>query len=504
MPWKNIQLAPGINTQATALLNGRGWTDCNLIRFKDGLPEVMGGWTASPDYTAVAGTPTCGMTYVTYSGSVIPVVGTTNGLYVLGNPSANIMPSGLYVATQWSLDHFGNDLIACPYQGHVYVDPSGARTTAIVLTNSPAVAGSIFVSNSAEQVICCGSTPLVGGGAFQPMLMSWCDNGNYNQWTPAPGNAAGSYPLTSGSRIVRGLAAQGQNLIFTDTSLYSMVYIGQPLIYGFQQVGANCGLVGPNAVAIVNGEAFWWSGRGFLHYNGVVQPLACPVFDWIWNYVNQTGLYRVWASVNPAFHEIRWDFPSAGSSYNDRYVIYNYLERIWYYGYGAVGSTAVGRACWLDLITSSYPWLAPQPIGVDFNGNIWYHDQLKNWQAGAGNAMPWSITTGMFDLSDGQDMMFVDLLVPDSIFNTLGYLTPQYSIQVSSTRYQNDAPTLAYGEPFTVTAVPPGSGSGSTEFIPMRVRGRQMQIQFSNAVGAVNCFWRHGALRVRVAPDGRN
>lgn len=488
MPFQKVILKPGINVQKTKLLNEGQWSNGNLVRFREGLPEVMGGWILSGPPKLTSNT-VAGFSWADNSGGAYAVAGTTNGVYLLGNSSNTLLLNGSGVQ-QWSLDHWGAYLICNPGGGGLYswIPPSGS---AAVITGAPTQVNSMFISNAAEQIICCGSKP-GAGGAFDPMLVVWCDNGNYNTWSPAASNAAGSYPLTDGTYIVRGRRAAQQNLIWTDTALFSMQYIGQPLIYGFNQIATNCGLVGQNACVVVGSVAFWMSFLNFMWYNGTVQPLDCPIRDQIYNKLNKSWISSVQCSVNTQFSEVRWDYPISGP-YPDAFVIYNYAENTWTMGSNdASGGVSVGRSAWINDGSGF------NPVGFDSSstgtfGTVWQHE---NGYTAGGAAMPWFLETSFFDIAEGEEMMFCDLILPDQIMTQGGVSGGSYSLSVAASRYTSDATTVPYGAPFTVAP--------STEFINTRIRGRQMSLRFDNTVGSVNTFVRLGAPRLRVAPDGRN
>lgn len=489
MSIQKITLRPGIDTQRTPLLNEGGWSSANLIRFREGLPEVMGGW-ASLGVPSLGSRPNGMHAWTTLAGVKMLAAGSaTSGANFLnviyGGSSYAIIHLTIYGSLgAWTIDNYGEQLIACRRGGQIYVwlPSSGGGTLAVPITNSPTQCNAIFVSNAAEQIIALGYGS--NTQVFNPMVVAWCNNGDYTVWTAAPGNNAGQFPLTDGSQIMWGCRAPQQNLIWTDTALYSMQWVGYPLDYSFNQLGTACGLIGPNAAAPIGNAAFWMSNLNFMWYNGTVQVLDCPIRDVVYKNLNWSAAGTIVCSVNSQFSEVRWDYPSSSSSVPDSYVIYNFVDRTWTYGSNtASGSILVSRLSWIDSSVFG------NPIAADANGNIWTHE--TGYTAGGG-AMPWYLQSGFFDISAGQDMMFCDMLMPDAILSSGG----SYGLTVASSRYTADTPGTAYGEPFTVTA--------STEFLPLRLRGRQMSVRFDNSPGSVGAFWRLGALRARIAPDGRN
>ena len=602
MATKKITLRPGINLQRTPLLNEGGWSSMNLMRFREGIAEVLGGWVrfmttqlqglcrgllawstlagvaclaagthlrlyliqlgTTYDITPILQTTTPtnpftttalsnsvlvsdpGLTVALTVGSFIEVSGgsavgglTLSGEYAVqstptttsytinaasaassgatggGTPTISyLLPAGLadqqasngwgldswgagtwgtprstatgsMLPRTWTMDHFGEQLIANARGAGVFVwlPSGGGSTRAAPITNAPTICNSIFVSNGAEQIIALGTTP-AGGGTFNPMLVSWCDSGNYTVWTAAAGNAAGSYPLTDGSAIMWGGKAAQQGLIWTDTALYAMNYVGGVLIYGFVQLGSKCGLISPLAAAIIGNIAMWMSGFNFMWYNGTVSEMDCPIRDIVYKNINQAQLGKVVCSINAQFSEVRWDYPSANSTENDSYVIVNYAAQPmeWSYGNNSQG-IVVARTAWIDFNVLG------NPLAADSSGNLWFHE--SGYSAG-GSALPWFIQSGEFDISDGQDIMFCDQIMPDQIV-TNGTV----AVWVYAQRFPNDPVVYSPDEPYPVMS--------NTQFIPARARGRQIALRFDNSFLSVGVFWRMGATRLRVAPDGR-
>lgn len=602
MGMQKLSLRAGLNTQRTALLNEGGWSLGNLIRFREGMPEVYGGWTTfmqtvvqgvcrglhawttlSGMVTAAAGThlrlyliqgstpfditpivqtttPTspfttaAGSQVVTVSDSsltVIPVVGSfveisaasaVGGLTLAGEYTvASIINSTSYTCTAasaatstatgggtptiaylltagspdqtpaagwsvgswgagtwgtarsssvgivfpriWTLDSFGEQLVACPRGGGIYawLPSGGTSARATPITNAPTQCNAVFVSNAAEQIIALGSTP-AGGGTFNPMLVSWCDYGNYNVWLASSSNAAGSFPLTDGSMLMWGGRAVQQSLIWTDTALYGMQFLAGSLIYGFPQLGAECGLIAPGAAVIVGNAAYWMSGLNFMSYNGTVMPLDCPVRDAVYGNINLMQLGKIICSVNVQFTEVRWDYPSANSTENDSFVVLNYLDHTWTLGANGTSGLLIARTAWIDY------GVLGNPVAFDATGASWSHE--SGYSAG-GQAMPWYLQSGEIDIANGDEISFVDMLIPDQKL-TSGSM----AIWVMAHQYPNQPYVVSPDEPFQVTS--------TTTFLTPRVRGRQIAVRFDNTFNAVGQFWRLGALRIRTAPDGKN
>lgn len=603
MPYQKLTFKPGINSQRTQLLNEGGWSVSNCIRFREGVPEVLGGWisfitavlngvcrgahswstlagiatmgcgtqtylyviqvgtlydvtpiaqttTPSNPFTTQAGsttvtvvdasltaTPTIGQRVLISGGAAVGGI-TLSGSYAIqmvltptsytiaaaspavsgatggGSPTlsyllapglvdaallsgwgtgpwgggawgASLTSSSIYALPRiWTIDNFGEQMIACPRGGTIYVWlPSlGTATRALPITNAPTQVNAIFVSNGAEQVIALGSTP-AAGGAFDPMLVSWCNSGDYTVWLAAANNDAGDFHLTDGSQLMWGGRAAQQNLIWSDTALFSMQFIGGLFVYSFNQLGSACGMIGPQAATIVNGVAFWMSKLNFMMYDGTVHTLDCTVWDLVFKNLNIMQASKIICAPNSQFDEVRWDYPSAsGSGENDSFVIFNFVDNTWTFGSNAQsGAVIVSRTTWED--TSVFN----SPVAFDAGGNTWLHEQENVYSAGTAD-MPWSIESGYVDIAMGEELMFVDQVLPDQILSG-----GTVDVTLLAQRYSADTPTTIAG--LITTA---------TEVLPMRIRGRQVAIEFANGGGALNQFWRHGAVRIRAAQDGRN
>lgn len=392
----------------------------------------------------------------------------------------------------WTLGNFGDQLIACPRgQGiFLWIPEKGLGARATPIATAIAQANAIFIANGAEQVIALGGVPADGGAgaAAQPMLVSWCNSGDYTDWIASATNSAGNYPLTDGSQLMWGANAGLQNLIWSDTALYSMQYIGGTSVWGFTQLGTACGMISPQSAVVVNGTvALWMSNLNFMSYNGTVQPIDCPVRDIVFKNLDTTQAWKISASLNSQFNEVRWDYPSLdGAGECDSYVIFNYANNTWTYGSDQESSLLAGqevlvaRPAWQDVSVFG------DPIGFDADGNAWQHEVENVYSAGT-LAMPWMIESGYIDISPGEDIMFLDWIIPDQVMSG-----GTVDLTLSAQRYSADTPV-------TLT----GAFTPSTESLNMRLRGRQIAATFQSA-GSTPFFWRLGAVRFRAVSDGRN
>jgi hypothetical protein len=412
-----------------------------------------------------------------YFGSGTPITPTT------GNPID---------AIDWTLDNFGQVLIACP----VRVRQSGLPSfqpvyqwnistgQATIITNAPAVNDGVFVAMPQRQVVTWGSTQT---GIQDPLLIAWSDVGNYNQWIALVTNQAGSYRIPKGSKIVSCLQGPQQALVLTDVDAWSMQYIGPPYVYSFTEIGTGCGLIGRKAIAAVRGTYFWMGFTQFYRLDaGGVQTIPCPIWDVIFQNLNTainptTGVAyttNIRVAVNSRFDEIQWFYPSASSTgENDSYVKYNIALDVWDYG-------TLGRSAWVDQSV-----LGP-PIGADPAALMLYQHETS--PDAAGLPMQSSFQTGYFALSEGEFKTFVDWVWPDMKWGTYGATTSaEVQITFYVTDYPGDTPT-AYG-PYTVTQ--------ATEYYYTRFRGRLVSVALASS--DMGSFWRIGLLRYRFAPDGK-
>jgi hypothetical protein len=257
----------------------------------------------------------------------------------------------------WTSDNFGQDLILAPRDGSIYYWETPSSTSsfpAAVLLSSRSGASSvplttlgIIASDVQRFVIALGSNPY-GGTTFDPMLVRWSDQESAVNWTPSTSNQAGEYRLAGGSTIVTGRTARQEILIWTDSALYTMQYLGPPYVWGFNLLMDNISIISPNAVASVNNVTYWMGVDKFYSYSGRVETLPCTLRQYVFNDINQEQAYQIVSGTNEGYNEVWWFYPSANSTVNDKYVIYNHLERIWYPG-------TINRTFWLDSPLRQYP-----------------------------------------------------------------------------------------------------------------------------------------------------
>jgi hypothetical protein len=412
-------------------------------------------------------------------GSGFGVGGFGAGGFGVGTTQPSV-PGTAITATDWTLDNFGQDLIACPAGGAIYYwDPSGQLQNAqIVGGNGPLVNSGIFVAMPERQIVAYGSSFTLSP---DPLLVRWCDIQDFTQWNAQAINQAGSYRIPTGSKIVAGIQGPQQGLLWTDIDLWAMQYVGPPFVYGFNKIGSNCGAISRHCVGQLNGAIFWMSQKQFFMSMGSgPQSIPCPIWDVIFQNINTSYYYKVCCAVNSQFNEVTWYYPSASSTENDSYVKYNTVLQQWDYG-------SLGRTAWIDQSVLG------SPIGAGSDNYLYQHEIGNDAAVGTSTtAMNSSFQTGFFQLNEADNLIFIDQIWPDMKWGTYSG-TQNATVQITFyvTNYPGDAVT-AYG-PYTMTQ--------ATEYISVRIRARLMSIGVSS--NDVGTFWRLGAIRYRFQMDGK-
>ena len=386
-------------------------------------------------------------------------------------------------ATDWTLDNWGQVLIANPLGGPIYSwDPTQGTAVANVIVAAPTVNQGMFVAMPQRQIIAWGST---FNGIGDPMLVRWCDVNNYDDWTASITNQAGSYRIPKGSRIVQGIQAAQQALLWTDLGIWAMQYTGPPYVYQFNELGTGCGLIGRKAATSMNGIVYWMGQSQFYRLAGSgVEPMKCPIWDVVFQDLDTANLDRIRIAANSRFGEITWYFPTRGNGgENYGYVKYNVVLDQWDYGSNSAANPYVARSAWINESV-----LGP-PIGAGLNQYLYQHETSKDAD---GVAMNSYFQTGYFALTEADVKSFIDQVWPDMKW---GYFDGTQGANILLTFYITDYPgdtPIAYG-PYTLTQ--------GTKFITPRFRGRLVSIRIeSNDIGS---FWRLGNIRYRIQADGR-
>ncbi len=398
------------------------------------------------------------------------------GGYGMGSPTIGGEGTPISGLTDWTMDNWGEVLLACPYDNAIFQwSPDSAFTTASVLTTAPFYNGGIFISQPQQILVCWKSVQSTG--VQDPLIVRWSDAGDFTTWAVTTQTAAGSFHVPTGSIIKGGLQAPNFGVIWTDVDAWIMQYVGGDVIFNFTRVGSGCGLIGLHAAATLGGQVFWCGTNNFYMLSGQgVQVLQCSVWDFIFQNLDLTNVRKIRCAPNSTFGEITWYFPSAGGTgENDSYVKFNVLEKQWDYG-------TLSRNAWIDVTSLG------NPIGADTT-QIYQHEMTND---GDGLPIGASFESGYWSISEGNEMAFVDWFLPDMKFGTYsGDKDASVEITFTSLDYPGDTPKT-YG-PYTFTS--------STEYLNPRIRGRLMSIRIeSNDTGS---FWRIGRCRYRWAAAGR-
>jgi hypothetical protein len=620
MPLSKLQFTPGINKEMTDLMDKGGWADGNLVRFRKGLPEKIGGWQKSSnssflgtgrallawvdleytkylglgttwkyyvssgsdysDITPIRATTTNGITFAATNGSAT-ITATDNdhgavtndfvtisGAVSLGGnitatvlnkeyqvtsvPSADTFTftatatangsdtgnggSGADAAYQinagldvyvpstgwgagtwgaggfgsttaltesgqlrlWSHDAFGEDLIINPRAGNIYYwdESSGEDNRAVAISTlgganlAPTKGLQVIVSDIDRHVVVLGADPIVGSsrsGSIDPLLIAFSDQESVTDWNPTATNTAGSLRLSSGSQIVGGLRSRQEILIWTDTSLYSMQFIGAPFTFGLNLVNENVGLISPNGMINAPDGIYWMARDGFYTYSGSVKRLVCSVLNYVLDDINNTQSFKTLAFTNREFNEVGWFYCSSSSNEIDKYVTYNYLEGAW-----SIGS--LSRTAWID----DGVFEKPRATGKDSDGDsyVYTHESTDDNDGSPMDNV--FIESGDIDIEEGNQLGFVSRIIPDVKFFGTTPTDGQINFVLKTRNFPGDSLTTNSTNNITST----------TQQAFTRARGRQLVLRVQSdddaTVGVRTGFkWRLGANRIDIRTDGR-
>jgi hypothetical protein len=619
MPLKKLTLKPGVNRENTRYTTEGGWYVSDKVRFRQGTPEKIGGWTrisantflgtcrslwnwitlagqnllgvgtnlkfyieqggvyydvtpirasstinnnpfAGDGTTTVTVTDTAhgGITgdFVTFSGATgtyastfnaefqitvltvdtytittgsVIAAGSYGGASVVAAYQINVGPDiqepltgwgsggwglgtwGVGTSTPvairiWSQANFGEDLIFAPRGGPMYYwDATSGTTSRGVLVSSlvgadadvPSVMNFLFVSDTSRFVFAFGCDDY-SSSAQNPMLIRWSDQESVTTWTPAATNQASSVQLSHGSEIIAAIQARQEIVVLTDSAIYSLQYLGPPVIWGTQLLGDNISIAGPNAVALASGVVYWMGVDKFYKYDGRVQTLRCDLRLYIFNDINLDQADQFFASTNEGFNEVWFFYCSANSNTIDKYVVFNYTENngegAWYYG-------TMERTAWLDSGLRDYPMAA-----TGINNIVFHENGTDDNSTATTTAITATIGSAEFDIDDGDHFGFVWRILPDISFNgSTGSNTPQVTMtlipmQNSGSGY-NDPISSGGNSNATVARTSTSVIEQFTGQVYVRVRGRQMILQIdSNTIGTQ---WQLGSPRIDIKQDGR-
>jgi hypothetical protein len=401
----------------------------------------------------------------------------------------------------WSQSNFGEDLIFSPRDGGIYYwnATDGVTTRGVPLesltgaSDVPTIQKFTFVSDISRFVFAFGCNDY-GAAVQSPMLIRWSDQESAVNWTPSATNQAGSVQFSHGSELITCLQTRQEIVVWSDSAIYSLQYAGPPAVWRSELLGDNISIVSQNAAATASGVVFWMGVDKFYKYDGRVQTLRCDLRQYVFSDINSAQYQQVFAGTNEGFNEVWWFYCSSSSTVVDRYVIYNYVEDIWYYG-------TMGRTAWLDSGLRDYP------LAATYSYNLVNHEQGNdNIESGTAVAIAASISSSEFDIDDGHNFGFIWRVIPDLTFrNSTGDLTPQCTMTILP--MQNSG--SGFNDPLStnntsgaaiqrIATVPIEEFTGQ---VYIRVRGRQ--IIFKVESDRLGTAWQLGAPRIDIKSDGR-
>ena len=396
------------------------------------------------------------------------------------------------VGRNWSLDNFGEDLIATVLDGGTFIwdTSSGTGTRATALSNAPTASRFSLVSTDTRHLLIFGTETTIGStGTQDDLFFRFSDREDATDFTPVATNEAGSLRISDGSKIIGAVKSAGQILVWTDTSLHGIQFVGTPFTFGLRQLGANAGLIAQHAAIEVNGIAYWMSDDAFYLYDGVVKKMPCSVQDFVFDDLSYTNKNDIAVGLNTAYNEIIWYYASANATQIDRAVAYNYLEGTWY-------TLSLGRTTWLGAyvyekpIATEYSASATANVstilGLTAGASFIYEHESGNNQAD-GTAITAFLETGSVEIADGDQLMSISKLVPD-FDNLANTMTARLTLE----QYPQSSSNVTSNASITST----------TEKVSVRGRGRAVKIRYTtNTID--DTPWRLGSQKLEIRPDGR-
>jgi hypothetical protein len=416
----------------------------------------------------------------------------TWGASTWGTPRTETSVTQLFPRV-WKFDTFGENLILQLVDGSLYewLPSLGVNQRATIVSGAPTSNKYALVSTPDRHLVCLGTETIIGDPTSQdPLFVRFSNQEDINTFQETATNTAGGQKLTDGNFIVTAVRSRGQILIWTDTALHGMQYVGPPYTFGFQQLGANCGCISPHGAIDVNGVAYWMADDAFWVFDGIAKKMPCTVQDYVFKDINVVQGFKVFAGLNTQFNEVTWFYCSFTSDFVDRFVSYNYLENVW-----SVGSMA--RTAWMD------EGVFPKPTGVEYladsnapvsttiygltQGRSRVYRQETGFNRADGGPIFAFIQSGYFDIAEGDNMLFMKRFIPD-FKNQVGNLTVRLLLRP----YPQSSASPSSLDPYVITP--------TTQKVDTRARGRQISLKIES--DALNTNWRYGTLRVDVQPDG--
>jgi hypothetical protein len=493
---------------------GNGAASTNLIRLwsqgnfgEDLIYGPRGGGVYYWDASIGLGTPAVTVSIASpavFTTSISLADGTPIALKTTGQLPTGLTPGTVYYVINTSGTTFN---VSATYNGTAItttgtqsgthnIDNRGLPLSSLVgASDAPTAQNYILISDASRFVLCFGVNDY-GSTQLDPMLIRWSDQESAANWTPAATNQAGSLRLSHGSKIVAAQQSRQEILVWTDSSIYSLQYLGPPIVWGSQLLGDNVSIVGPNATTIASGVSYWMGVDKFYRFDGRVSTLRCDLRQYIFSDINLAQADQIFASTNEGFNEIWWFYCSASSTAIDRYVIYNYGEDIWYYG-------TMARTAWIDS------GLRDNPVAATYSYNLVNHEQgLNDNVSGVPSAINAYIQSSEFDIDDGHNFAFIWRMLPDITFRGSTASSPQvtmylYPLTNSGSGYndpgiEQSVGGTSYANVVRTSVIPIEQFTGQ---IYTRVRGRQLALKIES--NALDMTWQLGSPRIDIKPDGR-
>ena len=393
----------------------------------------------------------------------------------------------------WSGDNFGQDFVGC-YRGggiYYYVGDSASRMTNISTlsgaTNVPTVANHILVAPQSRQVFAFGCDTISNPGVLDPMYIRWSDLETAANWLPTSQNASGAFRLSQGSQIYCARNSNGAILVWTESSLYALIFVGGATDWGQQLISPNIDIIGPNAACTYGNFAMWMGKENFYIYDGTVKTMPCTIRELVFGNINSIQSWKCYAATNSLYREVWFFYPSNNSTENDSYVIYNYAEDTWSYG-------TMPRTAWVDNGVENYPQ------GASTDGFIYYHELgLDDGSTIPNTPLDAYVESGPFEIQEGDKFVFLRKIIPDITFVESSTTYPSVVYTVTP----RDYPGGPYYTPdaLPVTKVTSVTVESYTQRLDVRLRGRYFIFRVESS-GLLGVWWRLGDNRFDIQPDG--